>query len=37
MGLGSGVVTAMAQVAAVVWVGYLALEFPHAVGAAKIK
>ena len=35
MGEGSGVVTAAAQVAAVVWVQSLVRELPHAVGVAK--
>lgn len=34
---GSGVVTAAAGVAAVVQVGFLVQEIPHAVGSAKKK
>ena len=35
MGSGSGIVTAVAQVAAVVWVQSLAQEFLYAVGTTK--
>ena len=34
-GLGSGLVTTVAQVAAVVWVGSLAWELTHAVAVAR--
>ena len=37
MGSGSGIVTAVAQVAAVVWVQSLAQEFLYAVGTTKKK
>ena len=37
MGQGSGCVTAVAQVAAVVWVLSLAQELPHALGTAPPK
>ena len=35
MGDGSGIVTTVAQVAAVVWVRYLAQELPHATVSAR--
>ena len=37
MGQGSGVVTTEAWVAAVVWVQFLALELPHAMGMVSQK
>ena len=37
VGEGSNIVTAAAQVAAVVWVQSLARELPHAAGAARKK
>ena len=36
-GYGSGIVTAVAQIAAAAWVHTLAQEIPHAAGVAKKK